>query len=100
MLGFAVSDFMAVELPVVFPPSAGNAMQTILANLTQDSLFEPLHEGFYLVVTVNYQLNLGPIDSLAIRGVVLITIQDIDSELFYNSGSFAIRFCNSCYVCF
>lgn len=80
---------MAVSsVPVVFPPSTANAEETILVTLNQDSLFEPLLEGFYLVISVNNQLNLGPTDntrSVAIRGgVTLINIQDIDSELLYN----------------
>ena len=73
----------AGAIPVVFPPSNESDIRTINITLVQDSLFEPLIEGFYVVVTDSNLLN-NPQDTAeaqAIRnGVALINIVDTDGE--------------------
>lgn len=76
-------DFVGGSFAVVFPPSDTDDQQTINITLVQDSIFEPLFEGFFAVATINEQLN-NPADSFASEplrlGVALIIIEDSDSE--------------------
>lgn len=89
----AVTDYEIIgggSIPVVFPASTFSDVRTINITLVQDSLFEPLIEGFYAVVTDSNLLNSAQdtAQAEAIRnGVALINIVDTDGELEIMSTS-------------